>query len=986
MSEITEVTVAKTAVAVTITGDTPAVTITTGTPQVTIYDHSSTITTTIEAAPEVTIAADTTVTLSVDQQPTVVVNTGAGNAYDESTLLSMLTDKLTYDQLNATLQDDITHNRDMWNRIGNEIVLLFADGADITTANQTYTDTEISSAVADLHVTITGEVDLKISTVTQTASELQQTVTDLEQDIEGNFTAKQTQITQNADSITSTTTRVEALDGAMGLVTQHTSQIAQNGEAISLEITNRTALGTTVNEHHAEIVLNTTNIGLQVSQISSVEDRMDTAETNISVNSITNSVNSTLLGTHEYSIEAVETLLANRWALNIAEDAGGNKYSTGFQLMLHPIWIMDTVYTTVDTIFYDEKVYECILGHTATLSNNPDGTSGSTYWAELVGGTHSEFVVEAEKFKIAIPTEAAPVDVFTVTSGTVRINGTLITDTLEAIAAYIEMSIQSTNYIEGTSGWRLDKNGDFNIYGGTATFGAGTLPSPTSLDNAAYFPGTMNFNPTGGVLNSSGLPAGWFRTYNTSGSNPLSWDATEEALSIDNDSNVMVVCSAFPVLPNVTYKLKIKFRTLSAHAGGLYVRIQELDTELPSGKYAVGYTTGSHDSEVEPATRTINTWLENEATTTSYVEEEFEYTSTFTAKWVSISIWNWVGIGTDTLYIKYLTVVNKATDNTNWESSSDSTQIDGGQIHADSSVTIGNTVDGNYCTITGGDISFYQYIASDHRMTKTLKRIENGTVINNVTKTLPGYWIGEPSIIISPYHLSVFDESYASQDQELRLSVEDLEETGSGTGIWKFTPKAELVISSNSAGTAVGETGDTTDTSPTYDDMAGYMWSSLSYMTASTTFYNMAESNIKIVTTTIKAKGYGYGAWTCHDGDYDYHYYGTLALAVRLHYFDGSWHTTSWTSNKSSTNTWQTWTVSSPTTTNDITHIYADVRFVAASGITPHGTGCTMGSGGHPEGSGDFLFIEVELDAYSANLSGTTVIATGSLNYIAIGQ
>lgn len=489
MSETAEVTITETPVSVTITGDTPDITINDGTPQITIYDHSTSVTTTIVAAPEVTIEADTTVNLTVDQQPVVVVNTGAGTPYDESTLLSMLAGKLTFDELGVVLQGDITNDRDMWSRIGNEIVLLYQDGVDITTSSQVYTDGKVVTSVAEVHVTITGETDAKLTVIEQTATVIDQRVTDLQQDTDGNFVVTQTQITQNATGITSTVTRLDSLDGPTGLVTQHTSQISQNDSAITLEITNRESLGTTVDTHHAEIVLNTTDIGLQVSQINTIANRMDTAETNISANSIVNSVNSTLLGTHEYSIEAVETLLANRWALNISEDAGGNEYSTGFQLMLHPVWLVNNAYIIDDTIFYDEKVYVCILGHTATTDNNPDGINGATYWSEIVGGVHSEFVVEAEKFQVSIPTESAPVAVFTVSGSTVRINGTLITDSLEALTAYIEMSIQSTNYVQGVSGWKIDKNGDFDIYGGTATFGEGVLPitSTVALKNGTAY-------------------------------------------------------------------------------------------------------------------------------------------------------------------------------------------------------------------------------------------------------------------------------------------------------------------------------------------------------------------------------------------------------------------------------------------------------------------------------------------------------------------
>ena len=80
----------------------------------------------------------------------------------------------------------------------------------------------------------------------------------------------------------------------------------------------------------------------------------------------------------------------------------------------------------------------------------------------------------------------------------------------------------------------------------------------SNLDSLAYFPGTVNFNPFGSILLRSGLPAGWFRQYTLAGSNPLSYDATEEALSIDNDLDCTVTSSAFPVVSGAQYKIKIK--------------------------------------------------------------------------------------------------------------------------------------------------------------------------------------------------------------------------------------------------------------------------------------------------------------------------------------------------------------------------------------------------------------------------------------------
>jgi len=65
---------------------------------------------------------------------------------------------------------------------------------------------------------------------------------------------------------------------------------------------------------------------------------------------------------------------------------------------------------------------------------------------------------------------------------------------------------------------------------------------------------------------------------------------------------------------------------------------------------------------------------------------------------------------------------------------------DNEMILSGAEMTLGNTDDGDYFQMTSGDIFFYRYINSDHRLAKSLKRVDTGTAENGEETTLTGYW------------------------------------------------------------------------------------------------------------------------------------------------------------------------------------------------------------------------------------------------------
>jgi len=146
-----------------------------------------------------------------------------------------------------------------------------------------------------------------------------------------------------------------------------------------------------------------------------------------------------------------------------------------------------------------------------------------------------------------------------------------------------------------------------------------------------------------------------------------------------------------------------------------------------------------------------------------------------------------------------------ATNDSAWRAAGDTTKIDGGKIHAGSTIIVGNTVDGDYCEITDGDIDFWQYIGDQHVHAKSLKRLEVGTAMSGVTKDIPGVFRNPPKVFVSPNNVPTYDHTHSDQSQTLHVSASDIQQPAND-GHYTFMPKAELIFSAGS--TTVGGSGE----------------------------------------------------------------------------------------------------------------------------------------------------------------------------------
>lgn len=102
-----------------------------------------------------------------------------------------------------------------------------------------------------------------------------------------------------------------------------------------------------------------------------------------------------------------------------------------------------------------------------------------------------------------------------------------------------------------------------------------------------------------------------------------------------------------------------------------------------------------------------------------------------------------------------------------------------------------NLTTGNYVRVDTGDITTYQYIGGAYRAMKSLRKMEVGVGNNGATVTLPGYWPSQPKIQVSPNALQCYNASYPNQSQQLRCYADSI---AYNNGVVTFVPRAYLEI------------------------------------------------------------------------------------------------------------------------------------------------------------------------------------------------
>ena len=108
----------------------------------------------------------------------------------------------------------------------------------------------------------------------------------------------------------------------------------------------------------------------------------------------------------------------------------------------------------------------------------------------------------------------------------------------------------------------------------------------------------------------------------------------------------------------------------------------------------------------------------------------------------------------------------------------------------------------DYMSMTNSSLEFYHWTGSTHTLSKAVNGRANGVASNGDIVTIPGFFAVEPTVLLSPNSLQVYDQASAAQSQSLLLNADNLREDPGGSGTWKFDARAELTLS-ESQGTTI---------------------------------------------------------------------------------------------------------------------------------------------------------------------------------------
>jgi hypothetical protein len=151
--------------------------------------------------------------------------------------------------------------------------------------------------------------------------------------------------------------------------------------------------------------------------------------------------------------------------------------------------------------------------------------------------------------------------------------------------------------------------------------------------------------------------------YNNADYNTISYDKDEQAIKLQSNT-ASTIGMAFPAFRvNTTegekFKISLSYKTNIAKSSGLYIRIYEYDSELPNGKTHVSSSSSNSAPCVQQRTRDKLGWKENQPVSTTWQTSSHDYIPTLSAKWVSIVILNWAGMGLSPLFIKGFQIQTK---------------------------------------------------------------------------------------------------------------------------------------------------------------------------------------------------------------------------------------------------------------------------------------------------------------------------------------
>ena len=265
----------------------------------------------------------------------------------------------------------------------------------------------------------------------------------------------------------------------------------------------------------------------------------------------------------------------------------------------------------------------------------------------------------------------------------------------------------NSNSTGSTAPFTIDASGTSPqiTFNGKVNFTNVTNP-PAIPTNTSDLTNDSDYTTSTSVSDNLVASIGAVPAYGSSVASNLSYDSSEQAIKLfsSSDNTIGLAFPAFKVNTTLNEKvnLSLSYKSIVANSSGLYIRIYEYDSDLPDGKTHVSDQSFASSSVVQEDTRQNSSWKENDAVTNSWVTTAYEYTPTATAKWASVVVLNWTGIGTNPLYIKGYSKTTLGADvDTSalaLKDMSNVTTIDGGKIVTGSlsalSANLGNVTSG----------------------------------------------------------------------------------------------------------------------------------------------------------------------------------------------------------------------------------------------------------------------------------------------------
>ena len=263
----------------------------------------------------------------------------------------------------------------------------------------------------------------------------------------------------------------------------------------------------------------------------------------------------------------------------------------------------------------------------------------------------------------------------------------------------------------------------------------------------------------------------------------------------------------------------------------------------------------------------------------------------------------------------------------------------------------------DYCSLKDGNISFMYWNGGEHVLYNSLKRVEMGMSIpNNVRVTIPGVWKQPPKIIVSPADIMTYNKNY-NANQSLVCQADNIQRAGNS---YAFTPRAYLRLTEGSTGLQISLS-------------AG--GNSLGDGPKPWTYWNTPARSTPQNTTTIKLIGrISAASWKRHcDSIRCYDYRGRFYVRIWINVNGTSHYIGEWTEKNYSINNWN-WTGTVGGLTSGVHNYYVRLGFTTDLQALPRATHALANFGG------------VIVDTEQTDQSTFTSLASGTLNYLAIGE